>query len=154
MSTKRRTDGYRRYPVVKGQCRYCGEPVPKGRRTFCSPECVHEYRVRTDPGYVRQALWKRDHGICAGCGADTDKVRRESWERRYPDRPYPDRWGTAGPWDADHIVPVHLGGGECGLEGFQTLCPDCHKAKTALEAAERARLRRDETESAQLVFEG
>jgi 5-methylcytosine-specific restriction endonuclease McrA len=33
-------------------------------------------------------------------------------------------------WDADHIVPVVEGGGECGLSNFRTLCIPCHKKET------------------------
>lgn len=55
----------------QGLCRQCGLDVhrfsPK-RRTFCSDECVHEYRVRTDSGYARHAVYLREHGICQQCG--------------------------------------------------------------------------------------
>lgn len=34
-------------------------------------------------------------------------------------------------WEADHIVPVVEGGGECGLEGLRTLCRPCHRVVTA-----------------------
>lgn len=30
-------------------------------------------------------------------------------------------------WDADHVVRVADGGGECGLDGYRTLCQPCHK---------------------------
>ena len=33
-------------------------------------------------------------------------------------------------WQADHIVPVAEGGGLCGLDGYRTLCSDCHKRVT------------------------
>ena len=33
-------------------------------------------------------------------------------------------------WDADHIVPVVDGGGQCGLSNYQTLCLGCHVAKS------------------------
>lgn len=33
-------------------------------------------------------------------------------------------------WEADHIVPVIEGGGECGLENYRTLCVRCHKQVT------------------------
>lgn len=51
-------------------------------------------------------------------------------------------------WEADHDNPVHLGGGECGPENFRTRCTVCHKAKSAREAAERARVRREQKEAA------
>ena len=34
-------------------------------------------------------------------------------------------------WDADHIVPVVEGGGECDLANMRTLCLKCHKLATA-----------------------
>jgi len=40
-------------------------------------------------------------------------------------------------WDADHCVPVVEGGGESGLENYQTLCQPCHKAKTAAQRKKR-----------------
>ena len=33
-------------------------------------------------------------------------------------------------WDADHIVPVAAGGGECDLSNMRTLCLKCHRART------------------------
>ena len=40
--------------------------------------------------------------------------------------------------EVDHVVPLHLGGGD-GDENLQSLCVECHRAKTASEAAARAR---------------
>lgn len=47
-------------------------------------------------------------------------------------------------WEADHIIPVALGGGQCGLENYQTLCVQCHQEKTTREARERAERRQSE----------
>ena len=33
-------------------------------------------------------------------------------------------------WEADHIIPVSEGGGECGLDNYRTLCVMCHKKAT------------------------
>eukprot|EP01045_Picozoa_sp_COSAG04_P008851 COSAG04_NODE_499_length_13372_cov_8.292398_6_plen_76_part_00 len=33
-------------------------------------------------------------------------------------------------WQADHIVPVSGGGGECDLSNYQTLYAGCHESKT------------------------
>ncbi|MDE1154383.1 MAG: HNH endonuclease signature motif containing protein [Acidobacteriaceae bacterium] len=41
-------------------------------------------------------------------------------------------------WDADHILPVAEGGGECDLQNLRTLCLPCHQEATA---ALRLRLR-------------
>jgi 5-methylcytosine-specific restriction endonuclease McrA len=34
-------------------------------------------------------------------------------------------------WDADHLLPVAEGGGECDLSNLRTLCLKCHRARTA-----------------------
>src|SRR5579875_601178 len=80
-------------------CRWCQLEVPPGRLTFCSDWCVEEWKLRSDPGHLR--------------------------ERKTL-------------WDADHIVPVAEGGGECDLSNMRTLCLKCHRAHTA---ELRARLR-------------
>src|SRR6202142_2726245 len=42
-------------------CRWCSLEVPPRRFTFCSDWCVHEGRLRSDPGYLRDRVGKR-HG--------------------------------------------------------------------------------------------
>lgn len=116
--------------------------------TFCSPRCIAEHRLRTDPRFVRECVFLRDRGVCAVCGLDTARVVAEL--RTMPPRKRRaaaailglplDRVRSGEAWDADHILPVAEGGGECGLEGYQTLCPACHRAKSAAQAVRRARL--------------
>lgn len=123
----------------KGRCRWCGGLVEAPRRTWCSDECVDRWMFLTSPSVVRNQVWRRDHGICAGCGHDCTTYTTDFGRVINA--------GKWGPWDADHIVPVWRGGGLCGLDGYQTLCKSCHAAKTAADAAERAALRRpDEPE--------
>ena len=62
-----------RGPDGRALCRRCGREVPKGRRSFCSDECVHEHKLRSNPGYLREQVFERDRGVCAECGADTLK---------------------------------------------------------------------------------
>jgi len=111
--------------------------VPKGRLTFCSDWCVHEWRLRTDPAYLREQVLERDKGICAECGLDTVA----EWRRIKHLRPAK-RVGVlrdlglknirrASLWDADHIAPVAEGGGECDLSNIRTLCLRCHGKATA-----------------------
>lgn len=122
-------------PTGRPCCRYCSQEVPKGRRTFCSETCVHEWKVRTDPGYVRRKVQERDRGICAQCGLDTDAFIETIYrEYRWVERDQVLRARGFNPhghrWEADHIVPVSEGGGECGLENYRTLCIPCHRAAT------------------------
>ena len=44
-------------------------------------------------------------------------------------------------WDADHILPVCEGGGECDLENLRTLCLVCHQDATSALRRRRARVR-------------
>jgi len=142
MSTERRKPGGRigrteqRGPNGRGICRWCQVEVPKGRRTFCGDACVHEWRLRTDPGYLREQVFARDRGICKSCGLDTIQfyrrfqrlaARKRNFLRRRLDLPNSRRSF----WDADHIVAVAEGGGECDLSNIRTLCCWCHLDETA-----------------------
>lgn len=115
-------------------CRWCSTEVVPPRRTFCSGfqtiyrrrkidnvwakivhqqgyGCVHEWAIRSGPRYARDAVYDRDHGICAMCGKQ--HIRR-------------------GSYDVDHIVPVVEGGGLAGLDNLRILCKDpCHREVTA-----------------------
>jgi 5-methylcytosine-specific restriction endonuclease McrA len=114
-------------------CRWCGGAVTGRRLTFCSEACVHQWKLRTDPGYLREQVFARDRGVCAMCGLDTEALRKDKrkldWRSR---REFERDWGGRRHlWDADHIVPVVEGGGECDLSNMRTLCLKCHRAVTA-----------------------
>jgi 5-methylcytosine-specific restriction enzyme A len=114
-------------------CRWCGGAIPRGRFTFCGAACVDEWRLRTDPGYLREQVFARDRGVCAVCGVDTEALRKEKRKLDYASRrQFEKEWGARrNLWDADHIVPVAEGGGECDLSNMRTLCLKCHRAATA-----------------------
>jgi 5-methylcytosine-specific restriction endonuclease McrA len=103
--------------------------VAPPRRTFCGEACVHEWKIRSSPWYVRREVKKRDKGVCRLCGFNVVKAHRE-WTRAKPaaaDRAARKRWRAEKPrWEADHIIPVADGGGECGLENYRLLCRPCH----------------------------
>ena len=50
---------------------------PKAAQTFCSAWCVEEWRLRSDPGYIREKVLERDRGVCAGCGVDCLDAERQ-----------------------------------------------------------------------------
>ncbi len=58
----------------KPLCRWCGSLVPKGRRSWCSDACVEDALIRSSPRHAREAVEKRDKGVCADCGRDTRKL--------------------------------------------------------------------------------
>ena len=128
-------------------CRWCElEILAKRRRTFCSDYCVHQHRLRTDPGYLRDQVFARDRGICALCAADTVAIfaalKRARGKARaaglslYGMKTISSRRSL---WDADHVLPVAEGGGQCDLDNLRTLCLPCHREVTA---ELRLRLRR------------
>jgi hypothetical protein len=139
----------------RGTCRLCDKQIlnpdgtPNTRRNW-HPECVHAFRMANHPDYARRVIYARDRGVCAACGADTHRtaverggtVRLRPWHGPEVGGDYcrVDIYETA-EWHLDHIVPL-IDGGAHDESNMQTLCVDCHKAKTAREATERARRRR------------
>lgn len=135
-------------------CRYCGLDVKRlstRRSTFCSPECVHEFLIRSDSGYIREQVYKRDKGICTHCGLNCSTFfatfkryiqqipyskRAEEAELYFQSKgvPFYKSWRNRRTfWDIDHILPVEKGGGQCGMENLQLLCVNCHLKKTIEE---------------------
>lgn len=160
MASKRRFYGKDRNKLKynkKGRplCRYCETEVKPPKRTFCSDKCVHEWKLRKSSSYVRYCLFKRDHGVCSLCGVDTDKLKKQgkqilknsgreaywNFSKGVNMPPHRKSW-----WDADHIVPVCEGGGECDLSNYRTLCPPCHK-KVTKELQQRLTYKRQLTKN-------
>lgn len=139
-------------------CRYCGSLVPKPRRTFCSSRCVDEWKIRRSASEVRLQVFRRDKGICAVCGLDTVAAKKKIYDlwdaidkHIHPSQrdkkqkniaKHLDIWCDrlrAGSWrriilrtiwEAHHIHPVIEGGGQCGLDGYATMCSGCHLKET------------------------
>src|ERR1051325_5461590 len=158
------------FPVrvdAKGRklCRWDQAIIPKGRRTFCGKKnCIHEVSMRTNPGYLRRLVFRRDKGVCGKCGCDTPKLwsvmshaasayreigKREPYFEWHWEAVWQvlaaigfNRRSDAALWEADHVVEVVRGGDSC-LENMQTLCIPCHKLKTKQLAGARAGERRD-----------
>lgn len=130
-------------PNGRSLCRWCMLEVPPGRVTFCSDWCVEEWKLRSDPGHLRERVFERDHGICARCGLDCvaqmrhlKRLRGAAKSKAFAEWRCNNRKTL---WDADHIVPVSEGGGECDLSNMRTLCLKCHRGHTK-ELRERQRL--------------
>lgn len=66
----------------------------------------------------------------------------KAWECESNTIAYGRVFGRSHWWEADHIVPVVEGGGECGLDGLRTLCVPCHRDVTAALNRRRAEARR------------
>ncbi len=89
----------------------CGNSLKGRQKKWASDPCrkkaLRAFQIiKGDTEVIRAALLDRDLGYCRNCGVSDDR------------------------WHADHIIPVHGGGGACSLDNFQTLCGPCHKEKT------------------------
>ena len=106
--------------------------------------CVEEWKLRSDPGHLRERAFERDRGVCAVCSLDCvaefnhiRKLRGAARLRKLAE--YGLRPGSRKSlWDADHIVPVVEGGGECDLDNIRTVCLKCHRRLTAELRARRS----------------
>src|SRR3990172_7369543 len=140
---------------TKGQCTWCGSSVQKPRLNWCGDACVEAYRQAHDWSFIRSQVHDRDHGVCAICRFDSDKMLRieqfvwqdSSWVGARDLRIWLKTIGFGEThhhdlWQADHIVPRVLGGTNA-LENLRTLCILCHKRVTAELAASRAIDRHD-----------
>ncbi|OVA00749.1 SNF2-related [Macleaya cordata] len=150
-------------------CKLCQTPC-KGKLSktpeffedlFCNLACLQEYRIRTSRRSLREEVFNTEHGVCVVCNLDCHKLiqcirplRSVAGRREYVEKVAPklashknllDKLvndpieGNA--WHADHIIPVHRGGGECNLDNMRTLCVACHRDVTKAQGNER-RLKR------------
>lgn len=72
-----RYDRRARGPNGRRTCRRCLAEVPKGRSTFCGDACVEAFQIATGAaGWVRPVVERRDHGVCADCGLNTQALGR------------------------------------------------------------------------------
>ncbi len=124
-------------------CRWCNLEVPEGRWTFCSDWCVEEWKLRSNPSHLRERVLQRDCGVCADCGlnciAEFGRLKRLRGVGRVKANLEWNLKSRKSLWDADHIVPVAEGGGECDLANMRTLCLKCHKQRT-LQLRERMKM--------------
>jgi 5-methylcytosine-specific restriction protein A len=131
--------GYRRDAEGRALCRWCDQPVPKGRKSWCSKKCVDEWRERGDWNHIRDKIIKRDK-VCQMCGHQRYHRDYEiKADPRYPSR-IPQTVLTRG-WDVDHIVAVEDGGTD-DPANLRLLCTRCHKERTAEQRRAKALARR------------
>lgn len=143
--------------ILAGRCcAYCGgnlstvSRLPGVTSTYCSRECTDQGRLKRSGmgNQLREQVFALEGGVCSLCGIDgyalfTRILALEPAERlnalcnanwKLPksakalDRLLQEpKEGDF--WQADHIIPVALGGGGCGLENLRTLCVPCHLGK-------------------------
>ena len=132
----------------KGNCRWCGEPVT-GRRQCWHNACLIEYKKLFWPGVMRRLMFERAHGTCQQCGKLLSSRCLLEKQRLTTEISIDHRHIRSKRYHLDHIVPLvdyppdpHDPYAAWRESNLQILCEDCHKAKTAHEANERAARKR------------
>jgi len=140
-----------------GQCTWCGQPVGRGRSTWCSDQCVEAFKLRCDAQHQARVVEKRDRLICQACGRDIRAAMEDfkaawhserdkfstaglSWNDSRPIREASNArelelqqahgWARGHWYEIDHVVPVCEGGGLCGPDGLRLICGACHAKAT------------------------
>lgn len=148
--------------AADGTCATCGAAMGTAgvASPFCSEACRKQARLMTDASVARKQLFELERGVCQRCGLNAHELHgrlaalgaAHARERLLRDSGFPADRATAlaraaaiaegDLWQADHIVPVSEGGGECTLENLRTLCTPCHAAATRELAARASKRRR------------
>ena len=156
--------------IENDQCPVCAKPKNEWtRRTdwmCCSTDCTSKFEafciIRSWP-ILRDQIFKRDYYRCKMCKKiPTKDVRSDNFSNKQFNE-YLQRWykdtllkvikigetQSAIVCDdsrliADHIIAIALGGKQWDKLNIQTLCEECNKIKTKEDAAEIAKLRREE----------
>jgi 5-methylcytosine-specific restriction protein A len=126
-------------------CRYCGNPVVRPRRWWCSDACVDQAKIRCWPAHAAAMCFDRDHHTCRECGVvdprhawSVKSIDREQFLMNLNDlksRGYDVKRAIL---EAHHVMPVKAGGGTCGLDNLVTLCQLCHNLTKKLPPKESA----------------
>jgi len=104
----------------KGHCSFCGEDAIAIYKKFQNA-CTVKQKILKDKGLKGKKLKEKMSDFVDSLCAKIMWPKIGKWDRE----------GSF--WQADHILGVADGGGECGLENYQTLCTPCHRSKTNIE---------------------
>lgn len=101
-------------------CHYCGQPLPKGKRAYCSEDCRTHWvnwaginSLKTNS--LRREVHKKYGFACTNCGEVFCQTHESGVD-------IPRFYGHV-----HHIVPLHEGGLDV-FKNLTLLCEDCHKA--------------------------
>lgn len=150
----------------RGYCSLCAGKIREWNgvrwvwrsRKLWHDTCLLAWSVATSPIVARALVFRRDMGICKHCGVDTiedwapenlNEVIADIDDFIAADTKWSWSFGHFGPWEVDHIYPLWLvdRGAPDALKywmlvNLQTLCPPCHKLKSAEEAHSRKKIRK------------
>jgi 5-methylcytosine-specific restriction endonuclease McrA len=112
---------------VDGACRWCGDPLPKRRRVWCSDRCAERFWNNHWWTLARRAVKRRDKYRCTRCG------------HKPPGRSDP-RYRALRATDRLEVNHIEQARGahrrlSClhHLQNLETLCLQCHKAVTGAQ---------------------
>lgn len=94
----------------------CSHPLPSSRSPYCSRNCRWKFHGHYFWDAARIYVKRRDRYTCAGC------------RRRFRSKEL----------EVDHIVEIARGGAALEYTNLQTLCTQCHRAKTRAYLTARA----------------
>jgi len=127
---------------AQGECAWCQKKCPPGS-AFCSPACEEKHRVKSSMAAARNQIFAVEHGVCQVCGLDAhalfERVKAMSPPERHQEllragfkerKAMLENPAEGMFWQADHILPVAEGGGECDITNLRTLCTMCHAKET------------------------
>ena len=104
---------YERFPIICRDgvyyCRMCETELTGQKTSFCGPDCLDEFFMKTDWQKVRKVIYDRDGGVCQKCGKEVPL-----WD-----------------YHVDHIIPISKGGDEWELTNLELSCPTCNLKKGA-----------------------
>lgn len=154
----------KRGPNGRRLCAWCGTEVKPPKIRWCSQKCVDEAWLRKSSSFMRWKVEERDRGVCSRCRLDTRALLEAAkklavvWQKRttkgyyfaeivVSEKRILDRGHL---WEAHHKIAVVEGGGECGLDGMETLCIWCHTTETAELQRRLSKAKSGRTETASL----
>lgn len=136
----------------------------KGICALCGIDCEKEFARLKEISREISKLWlwfcqakmeteRMECREAVRLGVPYERPIRDFHQERSEQKDFEARWmpplngwslNKPSAWEADHILPVVEGGGECTLDNLRTLCHPCHKKETKALAERRAAARRAE----------
>lgn len=138
--------------ITRNECAACALPKEQwGRRnkrwSCCSTNCTSSFKEKyLILGWqdLRLRAFKRDRYRCVKCAVQPLEIIQRldpitnKWDGTMIPSNTPDPTHLIG----DHIIPIALGGDEWDINNVQTLCQECNKEKTRIDAGRIAVERR------------
>lgn len=131
------------YRVGEAICKWCGKPLPEGKKSYCSVECRLEFGkvVNLERGALLPYLILcRDKFVCQTCGKDMALINKHDMKipiARVSETP--DKDGVCrSEAEVHHIIPIEDNGTD-HQSNLSTRCQHCHKQEHKKKSAKTER---------------